>query len=134
MLFALCDNGALYRLDEKGTCLSQTVLQVSSDFADRLFGTTTDPAGIRWQFVGEDMLVINAFGIGNVVDCQSWGLRTSIADFLMYDENNGYLVCQLGNAIGAYPLYDTPALLELAEEALGSFSLTKEQKLSYGID
>ena len=57
----------------------------------------------------------------------------SIADFLMYDENNHKLICLLGNTIAAYPLYDTDQLLEMATDALGSFRLTREQQVSYGI-
>lgn len=133
-LLALCDNGTLYRLDETGQILSQTILQVSSDFAGNLFSFFLDPRSISWHFTSDNTLVLNALGMGNVIDCDTWAVRTSIADFLMYEETGNLLICRLGSSIEAYRLYDTPALLEMAAQALNGFQLTREQKVSYGID
>ena len=133
-LLALCDNGVLYRLDSQGTCLAQTALQVDDDFASRLLSSSNHARDISWHFTQDDLLVVNALGVGNLVDCKNWAVRTSITDFLLYDEANSRLICQISGGLAAFPVYDTQELLEMAAEALRGFQLTQEQKVSYGID
>ena len=88
---------------------------------------------IRWHFTADNKLILNAMGTGNVIDCETWSVRTSIGDFLMYDEENNALICQLTDGVGAYPVYETQQLLEMAADALKDFHLTQEQKAAYGI-
>ena len=133
ILFVLCDNGYLYRLNRDGDCLSQTRLEVSAEFAQQLLSSSADYSRIRWHFTADNQLILNAMGTGNVIDCETWSVRTSIGDFLMYDEENNALICQLTDGVGAYPVYETRQLLEMAADALKDFHLTQEQKTAYGI-
>jgi hypothetical protein len=126
-LLVLCDNSYLYRLDENGKCLSQTLLPIDSS------PNAIDLARIIWQFTADGKLVLSVKGTANVIDCSLWAVRVSIDNFLMYDETTGDLICRLPDTICGYRLLETDELLRLAEETLKGFRLTQEQKTAYGI-
>lgn len=133
-LLALCDNGFLYRFAAEGTVLSRTKLEVDSRFGDHLMSSDADAHSILWQFTPEGKLVINARGMGNVIDCGTWGLTAALTEFLAWDPVSGTLVCSLQDTLAGFPMYSTGELMELARQELGSFTLTDEQQAAYGID
>ena len=126
-LLVLCDNSYLYRLDENGKCLSQTLLSSGGSLS------ADDLARIIWQFAADGKLILSIKGTANVIDCSLWTVRATIDNFLMYDESTGDLVCRLAETICGYHLLETEELLKTAEEALNGFRLTQEQKIAYGI-
>ena len=134
MILALCDNEFVYRFDMSGKYLGQTELWVNVEFDYELFSYNADLTKRSWQFTENNQLIINAIGVGNVIDCDSWTVTATISNFLLYDAKSNCLVCKMGSAINGYTLHDTAALLELAKDELGDFQLTQEQKASYGID
>lgn len=134
LLLALCGNGFIYRYDLSGKLLGQTELLVDSWFSSNLFYSYSDFSKLSWKLTKTNDLVVNALGIGNVIDCDNWTVKATISDFLFYSETDNTLVCKLGKGLCGYTLYTTEQLLELAKEALGSFQMTQEQKDSYGID
>lgn len=131
-LLALCDNGFLYRFDESGQELSRTQLEVDIYFANKLSGDYHDRSGLSWKVTESGDLVINVFGYGNVIDCESWALKASISNLLMYDGQ--VLLCKQGSNMAGYPIYDLQQLLEIAGDVLNGFQLSQEQKVAYGID
>ena len=133
-LLVLCDNGFIHRYDLSGNLLSSTELWVSSRFGSDLLYSGTDFSKISWQFTNDNKLIVNTLGEGNVIDCETWTVTATFSNFLHYDEASNCLVCKVGTSISGYPLYDTAALLELAEAELGNFQMTPEQKAAYGID
>lgn len=134
-ILALCDNRFVYRFDLSGNLLSQTELQIDSpSFSSNLISSGTTSAWISWQAIDGNKLIINAMGSGNVIECDTWALQASITNFLAYDANSNSLVCIPAGGIAGYSLYNTAELLAIAAEELGSFQLTPEQKISYGID
>lgn len=134
VLLALCDNGFIYRYDFLGNLLGQTELSVGSMFSQRLLNSSADLSKLSWHLTQENDLVVNALGIGNVIDCDHWIVKATISDFLFYNESDHSLVCKRGNAIEGYTLYTTEQLLKIAKEDLGNFQMSQEQKDAYGIN
>ena len=134
LLLALCDNGFVYRYDLSGKLLGQTELLVDSTFSQKLFSSNADLSRLSWKLTKNNDLVVNAFGAGNVIDCDTWTVKATISDLLLYSEVDNSLVCKLGKGLCGYTLYTTEQLLELTRETLGSFQMTQEQKDAYGID
>ena len=134
VLFALCNNACVYRFAPSGNLLSQTELQVDSQFSYYISRSDADASKLSWHFTEDNTLVVNALGTGSVIDCENWTVKAAVSNFLLYDEKSNCLVCKVGSALAGYTLYDTAELLALAQEDLNGFQLTQEQKASYGID
>lgn len=133
-LLALCNNGVVFRFGMDGRLLSRTALTVGYDFAGRLIEEDADPRSVLWQFTPEGKLVVNLRGQGSVIDCETWGVTASVSDFVVWDAGSDTLVCNLMDCLAGFSLYSTEELLAMAQQELGSFTLTGEQKAAYGID
>lgn len=129
-LLVLGDNGFLYRFDVSGTLLAQLALEVGDTFAQDLFSSFADPSQISWNF-GEDGLLLVVFGSGNVIDLESWALRSVVENCIARHEDT-YL-CTAQGSFRGIPAHSTEDLLELAAETLGDFRLTDEQLSAYGL-
>lgn len=133
-LLALCNNGVVLRIGAEGSVLSRTALTVGYDFAARLIEEDADPQSVLWQFTPDGKLVINLRGEGSVIDCETWGVTVSLEYFMAWDSGSNTLVCDMDDYMAGFPLYSTEELLAMAQQELGSFTLTGEQKAAYGID
>ena len=78
--------------------------------------------------------MINLRGEGSVIDCETWGVTVSLEYFMAWDSGSNTLVCDMDDYMAGFPLYSTEELLAMAQQELGSFTLTGEQKAAYGID
>ena len=133
-LLALCDDGFIHRFDSAGALLSKIQLQVTSQFAESLTDSSALRDSVRWQFTQDGKLVLNAFRTGNVVDCESWKPVSSLTNFLHFSESENCFICYINGGVVGYHRCNLEELLTLAQQALGSFSLTVEQKASYGLE
>lgn len=133
-LLALCDNGYLYRYDAFGNLLSSTELDVSDSFSSNLLKVEeVTQADINWQQTADGKLVVSTFAQGNVIDCENWRVSASVPGYYFYRDADNTFVCNGDSGICAYPAYSLEQLLQLAQEELGDYSLTDQQKLAYGI-
>ena len=123
-LLVLCGNGIVYRYDASGNLLSLT--QISGDFR---YGNE-----VGWVITREGDLIVGNFGTANIIDCDTWSVRATVSNFMMYREAANTLVCKKSSAIVGYPLYSTAELLTVAEQTLNGFRLSEEQKAAYGIN
>lgn len=135
-LLVLCNNGYLYRYDGDGTLLSRTELEVDENFGrDLLDVSAANQAMVSWQMTQDQRLVVNAFNLGNVVDCQTWKVSAAVPGYHFYwDADNSFVCNSFYCGIVGYPLHSLQDLLQLAQEKLGNYELTQEQKASYGLE
>lgn len=133
-LLVLCDNGYLYRYDAHDNLLSSTELDVSDSFSsDLLKIEEVSQADINWQRIPGGKLVVSTFAQGNVIDCESWRVSASVPGYYFYRDADNTFVCNGDSGICAYPAYSLEQLLQFAQEELGDYSLTDQQKDAYGI-
>lgn len=133
-LIVLCDNRELCLYDMTGVLVSTTELCVYNTFYTNL---ANDPTRIDWFFTDDGDLIVNAFTMGNVVDCETWQLRAYIPSFLAYNPvGDDFLVnssLSSVSGVGSYPRYTTEDMIAMAREALNGFELTQEQRAAYGL-
>ena len=134
VIFAICDDVALYRYDLSGSQLSRTELNVYTSFYSEL---AKDPKQVCWFFTDDGDLIIDACGAGNIIDCGTWQLRAYIPSFVTYDPAMDEILVKpgvnKGSGVLCYPRYATEDIVSMAREALGSFALTDDQKAAYGL-
>lgn len=131
-LLVLTDTGYLLRFGSDGSQLSRTGLSVSDSYSGNLFEAHA-PLDITWQAAPDGRLVANVFQVGNIIDPDSWTVCAYVPQCCIYDETaDQFLVYGQSGPI-AYPHYKTQELITLAQEALGSYTLSQEQREAYGI-
>lgn len=134
-LLVLCNNGYLYRYNVEGALQSRTELEVGERFSrDLLDAYAATQASVSFQLTRDQKLVVNAFNRGNVIDCETWKVSAHVPAYHLYWEADNSFVCNsYYSAFAGYPVYSLEELLQLAEEKLGSYELTEEQKAGYGL-
>lgn len=134
-LLVICDDGNLYHYDTAGNLLSRTELDVGDTFSQGVLNVAeATQANISWTVTPDQKLVVNAFGQGNVIDCESWKVSASVPGYQLYREADNSFVCNGASGIAGYPAYSLTDLLQLAQEKLGNYELTQEQKAGYGLE
>jgi len=129
-LLALCDDGAVYRYDATGTQLSRTMLSVYSSFSGQL----VDGGDVEWFVTDDNELIVNACGMGNILDTDSFRLSAEIEDFVLYSPRENVLFCLPNEGLKAFKRYTVDELLAIGKEQLGSFELSETKRNAYGID
>ena len=133
-LLAVCDDGYLRRYNAQGQLCSQTALDVNSNFANRLLSANTGDAKLEVFPVG-DQLLINVFGVLNIIHRDTWTLQGSLENCVTYLSYRNAFLCRDANSdYVAFPFYSTQALLEQAARQLADYMLTAEQKAAYGLN
>lgn len=135
VIFALCDDGNMYRFAENGTCLSTTGLNIYSTYYTNLTSTDFNPSQIQWSFNGND-LVLNLFSACNVIDCSTWKCRAFVPSCIGYCESRNAVISHEVYGDGriiSFRLYSSAEIMKKAREALGSYELTEDQKAYYGL-
>ena len=137
-VYILTDAGTLLVYDLSGQKLSEIALELYSGF----YSTVTqsfDPASITWDITNSGDLLVSVFRAGNLIHGQTNQLRSWIPNCVAYSPDTNEIVT-LGkeadagtSLLGVYPCYSTEDILEMTQEALGSYCLTSEQKEEYGI-
>lgn len=133
-LLVLCDDGYLRRFTLGGELLSKTAVGINSLFAGQLVSPYEAPEAVSWQFTQDGQLILNAFAVGSVIDCEHWELIAVMSNFMRFNETENVFLCYTGEVIAGYPRYSTQALLDYAKETLQGFTLSAEQKAAYGIE
>ena len=133
-IFAVCDDGGLYRYDTEGNLLSHTELYRYTSFYDKL---ASDPARLRWWFTEDGDLILDACGIGNIIDRGTWQLRAAVPSFVAYDPVGDLILVNSPQSqsygLACYPRYTTGDVMDMARDALGSFRLDEDRRADYGL-
>jgi len=133
-LLAVCDDGCLLRYDGKGQLYSKTALDVGSSFASRLLNGNNGDGKLE-VFPEEGRLLINVFGVLNIIDPDTWTLQGSLENCVTYlPYRNAFLCRDTNSDYVAFPFYSTRELLELAAGQLADYMLTGAQKADYGLN
>lgn len=132
-LLAVTNEAQLLRFDMDGTLLSRMDLDVYTSFYYNATVTEGKQIGITWSFTGSGDLILNVFGLGNIIDCSQWGVRAYVLNFKTYDPQTDRLICYNESQLGYFPRYTTAQVMEIAREQLNGYTLSEEEKSSYGI-
>ena len=133
-LFVLCDSGCIQRFDLEGNLLSRTELTVSSNFTSNLYSELNEPTDIVWNFTDDGKLIFLAFDLANIIECETWSARGYVANCVTYYEGDNIFLRSDDAGLAALPCYETEELIQLGKDTLGGFTLTPDQKNSYGLD
>ena len=136
-LLVLCDDGGLYRYDAEGTLLGRTALEVGySSTRDLLNVDAATQSKVSWQITQDQKLIVNVCSVGNVIHCDSWKVAATVPGYRLYrEEDKTYICCSYSTpGVVGYPNYTVQELRQLAQEELGNYQLTEEQKAAYGIE
>lgn len=135
LIYALCDDGTMYRFAGNGTVLSKTELHIYTSFYTNFTSSDFNPSQIQWNFTGND-LILNLFSAGNVIDCTTWQCRAFVPNCVGYcAAQNTFISKEVygESRMLTFHLYTSAEIMEKAREALGSYELTEDQKAAYGL-
>ena len=136
-LLLLTDSGDVIRLDMSGQKLGEIGCNIYTSFASNfaLYG----PGEIRWSQTTDGDLFLNIYEAGNLIDCDTWQLRSWIPNCVAYLQqiNQGVTTGEDSETyemkMGSFSLYSLEELKNMAQTALNGYTLTQEQKEQYGI-
>ena len=129
----LSNEAQLLRFDAEGNRLSQTELHVYTSFYYNVAPAEGKQMSINWIDTGGGDLILNVFGLGNIIDCNQWGVRGYVLNYKGYDALTDRVVAYTNSQLGTFPRYTTAQVLALAEEELNGYSLPQDMKDYYGI-
>ena len=133
-ILVLTNEAQLLRFDAAGNKLSQTELHIYTSYYSNATPSEGKQIIITWDYVEEGDLILNVFGLGNIVDCTEWSVRAYALNYKGYDAGGDRLICYTSSTLGMFPRYTTEQVLEKAEEELNGYTLSGELKEFYGID
>ena len=133
-LLALCDDGGLYRYNRDGKLLSRTTLNIYNTFASDAGYPIEDPLDVFWCFTSDKDLILNVFGAGNIITCDTWQAKAFVPNLCAYVKESDEIVCLSRQQLYVYRRYTTAEQIEKAWLALGDFRLTEEQRKYYGLN
>lgn len=137
-LLVLTDAGNITRFDLSGQKLGEIGCNIYTSFAADV-SLNYEPEEIVWTETADGDLFVNIFDAGNLIDCDTWQLRTWVPDCVAYlrDLNQVVTVGKDSETydlkMGSFPLYSLEDIKAMAEKALNGYTLTQEQKEYYGI-
>lgn len=132
-LLVLSNEAQLLRFDSEGNRLSPTELHVYNTFYNNATPTEGKQLNIDWVYLDSGDLILNVFGLGNIIDCSEWSVRAYALNYKGYDPMTDRLVCYTDYQFGTFPRYTTAQVLALAEEELNGYTMPQEMKEFYGI-
>lgn len=132
-LLVLTNEAQLLRIDGEGNRLSQTGLHVYTSFYNNATPAEGKQMNINWVCLDSGDLLLNVFGLGNIIDCSEWSVRGYALNYKGYDAWGDRLVCYTDYQLGTFPRYTTEQVLALAEAELNGYTLPQEMKEFYGI-
>ena len=133
-LLVVTNERQLLRYAQDNTPLSQTDLHVYTNFYSNCVPTAGKGMNIHWDFTADGELVLNVFGLGNIIDCTCWDVRAYVLNYKAYDAQGDRLVCYIESQLGYFPRYTTAQVMELAVEQINGYTLSDELKTYYGIE
>jgi hypothetical protein len=129
----LSNEAQLLRFDAEGNRLSQSELHVYTSFYNNAAPTEGKQMNVTWVDTGAGDLILNVFGLGNIIDCDQWGVRAYVLNYKGYDALTDRLIAYTNSKLGTFPRYTTEQVLTMAEEELNGYSLPQDMKDYYGI-
>lgn len=133
-LLALCDDGQVHRFDSKGNELSVICLSLYSTFYSGVKYLYTEEIGITWQFTGDGALVLRALDMGNIINTEQSTYTCDVPYLITYHAGTDSFICKSGSTFTAYSRCSLEDLMLKAEDALGEFELTADQRAYYGLN
>lgn len=136
-ILALCDDGYLYRFDDGGNLLGRTGLTRYNTFSGSITSSNFDSNCITWDFTVDGDLILGLYSAGNLLDCETWEVRAFLPYYHAYLPGQNVVMLRdtvASNGMGTFPLYSTEDIMSMAKEALNGYTLTEEQRASYGLD
>lgn len=137
-VYLLTDGGILSIYNLAGTKLSDINPELYSTFYSKLsYGY--DPREITWSVTNSGDLLVNIFNAGNLIHGKTNQLRAWIPNCVAYQAQRNEIITTGTNpetgekTLLAYPCYSTDDIIAMAQEALGTYTLTQEQMEQYGI-
>lgn len=137
-IVVLMDSGVFMRFDLTGEKLGELEGYFYTDYFSNL-NYDFAPEDILWTRTGDGDLFVNIFNLGNLIDMDSWEVLAWVPSCITYATGSDMFVVTgkdpdtNTNRIGLYERYTLEQLMEMAKKALGGYTLTPEQKESYGI-
>ena len=133
-ILVLTNEAQLLRLDAAGNRLSQTELHIYTSYYSNATPAEGKQINITWSDTEDGDLILNVFGLGNIIDCTEWSVRAYVLNYKGYDTAGDRLICYTNSTLGAFPRYTTEQVITLAEEELNGYLLPQELQEYYGID
>ena len=133
-MLLVSNEGKLLRYDTAGTLLSQCELHLYTSFYSEIVPQDGKELGIRWSFTDDGELILDVFGIANIVDCKQWSCRGYILNHGAYNPLQDTFLCYSDYGRGWFPKYSTEEVLEEGKKQLNGYELPEEKKQSYGIE
>lgn len=137
-LLVLTDAGNITRFDLSGQKLGEIGCNIYTSFASNL-SYEFEPEEIVWTQTSDGDLFLNIFDAGNLIDRDTWQLRSWVPNCVAYlPEINqvvatGRVTNEVYSRMGSFPLYRLEDIKAMAKDALKGYTLTQEQKEQYGI-
>lgn len=132
-LLVINDENCLMRFDSTGTVLSENVLNVYTSFYNNIVPKDGKEQDIRWYFTKDGELILDVFGIGNIIDCTQWGCRAYIVGHVAYNPIQDTFLVESDYGRGWFQRYSTQQALEEGKRQLNGYELPEDKKASYGI-
>ena len=110
------------------------MLNQLSNFTSNLYSELNEPTDIVWNFTDDGKLIFLAFDLANIIECETWSARGYVANCVTYYEGDNIFLRSDDAGLAALPCYETEELIQLGKDTLGGFTLTPDQKNSYGLD
>lgn len=136
--YLLTDGGILSIYDMAGIKLTDINPELYSTFYSKIsYGY--HPSQITWSITKDGDVLVNIFNAGNLIHGQTNQLRAWIPYCVSYQTDSNEIITTGSNpetgekTLLAYPCYSTDDIIAMAQEALGTYTLTQEQMDQYGI-
>jgi len=129
----LCDDCEVYRYDQTGKQLSVTGLSVYDSFSSKVAYLKLGEPQLFWHITGDGDVILNAFGAGNIIECENWQSRAFVPNLFACSEDGNTLICRSNYRFVAFDRYSTREQMEKGRRALGDFQLSEEERRAYGL-
>lgn len=137
-LLLLTDAGNITRFDLSGQKLGEIGCNIYTSYTLNL-SLNFEPDEIVWTETADGDLFLNIFDAGNLIDRDTWQLRSWVPNCVAYLPGlnqvvtTGRVTNEVYSRMGSFPLYSLEDIKTMAQTALKGYTLTQEQKEWYGI-
>ncbi len=129
----LGDDGYVYQFDSDGQLLVSSGQSLYTSF----FSAVKDPDSlsldVSWAITPDGHILLGASNMGNLIPVGADGYCASIHNFLCYHAASDSFISVFDGDLIAYSRLSLPEVMARGRETLGSFTLTEDQKTTYGL-
>lgn len=133
-LLCLGSDGVIHRYDLEGNPLGTTALSLYSNFFVQANSISNQNIPVSWAVTPDNEIVVNVFRMGNIINTEHWERTCDVQQMVLYHAPTDCFIAQSNGMIYSYERCSLDDLIARAEEALGSFALTDDQKEYYGLN